>query len=171
MKNVISKYSENIAGAISLSGSLILILLGDIKSIAAAITFTIAELILTRFGNKTLGYSISALCFIIGNIFLIYSVSLTGDTWVQLSLWGMSFAWSIGFLRYFVEKLGYLKTANNMPAVTGTLNILFKFPGIFFAIHSGDYIVALAITMWMLADIFAGRLQEKMSLLFKFLKS
>jgi hypothetical protein len=67
MKTLFHKYSENIAGIVSLSGSLILIILGDIKSIMAAIAFTVAELILTRYGNKTFGYSLAALFFIIGN--------------------------------------------------------------------------------------------------------
>jgi hypothetical protein len=164
MKTLFHKYSENIAGIVSLSGSLILIILGDIKSIMAAIAFTVAELILTRYGNKTFGYSLAALFFIIGNTLLIYSISLTGDTAVQFALWGMSFAWFIGFCRYFIEKIGRINIADNLPAVTGSLNIIIKIPGIIFAYNSGDYVVATAIFLWMLADVLAGRLQEKVKL-------
>jgi hypothetical protein len=104
------------------------------------------------------------LFFIIGNTLLIYSISLTGDTAVQFALWGMSFAWFIGFCRYFIEKIGRINIADNLPAVTGSLNIIIKIPGIIFAYNSGDYVVATAIFLWMLADVLAGRLQEKVKL-------
>lgn len=158
---MLKKYSENFAGIISLLGSTLLIILGDVKSIIAAIMFTCAELILTVFGHRTAGYSLAALFFIIGNILLIYSASLIENSGVQMSLWGMSFAWFIGTCRYFVELWSRksntprgVKLANDMPAVTGSINIFFKFPGVIFAVSGGDYIVAIAIGCWILSLTF-----------------
>lgn len=166
------------AGFISLFGSLILILMGDIKSILAAILFTIAELSLARFGHKSLGFSIAASFFIMGNIALITSSNLEGDLYTQLSLWGMCFAWLFSVFKYPVYKMALHKkseklenVSNSLPAITGTLNVFFKVPGVIFAYIGGNVILSIAIFAWVVADILAGRLQERVYAMYKYLRA
>lgn len=166
----IHKHSENIAGIISLFGSSILLLSGNIQSVIAVILFTAAELILARFGHRKIGYSIGATLFAIGDLTLAFLDSIEPGSYLQLSLLSMTAAWTIGALYYPVSLVSQ-KVAGTFPAICGSVNLVLRIPGIITAVISGHYLIATAISAWALADIFAGRLQERVKQCYDYFRS
>ena len=170
----IKNYSENIAGVVSLGGSSVLLLAGNTQSVVAASVFTVAELVLARTGHKTAGYSAGAALFAAGDLTLAFSESVQDGSALQISLLGMTAAWAAGALRYPFEQAAKATgseklqaVADALPVVCGTGNLALRLPGLFSAAHAGNYIVATAIGAWGVADALAGRLQERVSKIYK----
>ncbi|MBK66977.1 MAG: hypothetical protein CMP22_02470 [Rickettsiales bacterium] len=165
MKEIIKKYSENVAGFMGILGNIILLALGDVNGISAAVLAMLAGVCLARFGHKTWGYSLASSLFMIANAILVFTPSLEQNFAVQFSLWVIVFAWAIGTSRYFFEISGYKKIADICQPISGLLNVIFKVPGMMFAFQDGQYIVGSAILCWIFSDVLAGRLQEKIGFL------
>lgn len=168
LSNTIKAHSENIAGAVSLLSSSSLVLTGDAQNIGAAGIFTLAELTLARFGHKVEGYAAGAALFAAGDLTLAFSNTVQSGSTLQMTLLAMAAAWTTGALRHPFERAakamdspGLQKIADTLPAICGTANLALRVPGIFSAIDSKKYIIAGAITGWAVADVLAGRLQEK----------
>jgi len=173
----LKKYSENIAGATSFIGSSIVLLNGGIESYVAAATFTAAEITLAKWGNKTTGYSAGALLFGAGDAVLAFSNSVPDGSSLQYSLLTMTTAWGIGALRYPLERLAEYTHSKTMQAVAdatqpicGTVNLGLRVPGIAFAVHGGQYVLGTAISLWCVADVLAGRLQERVKSIGSYVK-
>lgn len=171
------RHSENIAGCISLLGSSLFLLTGYSYDIIAVIIFTMAELTLARAGHKKLGYSIGATLFCLGDILLALSPTIEHGSALQFTLFSMAAAWALGALlyplkliadKYHITKLSTL--AGTLPAICGSINLVLRLPAIVSATLNDNYITALAITAWAIADILAGRLQERVSQFYGFLK-
>ena len=162
-----NKYSENIAGVISLIASIILLVFGDTHSTVAAILFLIAEISLSRYGHKTWGYSVGALFFMSGDLFLSFMPTIEPFSYLQLSLLLMGFAWFLGVLRYPCEKIFPHKPTYSLALQNGCglLNIIAKIPSFIFAVLANQYLLAGVLFAWGVSDILAGRLQEKIAYL------
>lgn len=176
MKSTLSQIkSENAAGIISLMGSTALAFHGDVNNVISAAVFTAAEVTIARYGHKTAGYSAAATLFAAGDLTLAFSDSVEGGSALQITLLGMAGAWSLGALRYPLDKVaekykmgGLGKIAETLPAVCGSGNLALRLPGIFSAAASQNYILAGAIAAWGVADVLAGRLQQRVKPLLQF---
>lgn len=174
----IKDHSENIAGVVSLAGSSALLLAGNVQSAVAAGVFTAAELTLAKYGHKSAGYSAGAALFAAGDLTLAFSDAVQDGSTLQISLLGMAAAWGAGALRYPFERAArslnspkLQKVADILPAVCGTGNLALRLPGIFSAASAGNYVVAGAISAWGVADVLAGRLQERVGKIYQSFKS
>jgi hypothetical protein len=168
IESYLKNNSENIAGVISLLSSTSLAFTGDSKSLAAAGIFTAAELTLARFGHKVEGYAAGATLFAVGDLTLAFSSAVQNETTLQTTLLVMAAAWGAGALRYPFERAAKAtgsaklqKIADTLPAICGTANLLLRLPGIYSALKEEKYIIAGAITGWGVADVLAGRLQDR----------
>lgn len=176
-RNFLEKNSERIAGGVSLAGSALLIMAGGPHSIAAAAFFLGAELLMLSFGNKNAGYSSSAVLFAAGDLTLAFSSAVVAGSALQLSLFAMAGFWSLGALKYpftlaankFNSKTLY-KISDALPTACGLGNLSLRVPAFGAAALSGSGLIAIAIASWGIADVLAGRLQEKANDLYRFSK-
>ncbi len=170
---------ENLAGIISLAGSTGLMLSGESSGISSAIMFTAAELTLAKAGHKIAGYSAAGALFAAGDLMLAFSERAQNAPAMQVMLLGMTGFWALGAARYPLHVLAE-KTKNSrlkkftettIPAIVGTGNLSLRVPGAVTAAQSGNWLIAGAITCWLIADVLAGRLHEQFSKAARFVKS
>ena len=91
--------SENIGGLVSMAGSCLFLLGGDSAGIVIALSFLVAEIILTRYGHTRAGYSAGGLFFAFGDALAMFSVVASGNKGFQVTLALMAGAWLIGAAR------------------------------------------------------------------------
>lgn len=163
----VSKYSENIGGVVSMAGSSLFTLGGDLTGITVTASFLVAEAILTRWGHTRAGYSAGAALFAIGDGLATLSNVADGNHAFQIALTGMAVTWGLGALRAPLAAIGQklnkpnlVRIADGIQPVVGTLALIQRLPGIAAAFVGAKYIGAAAVTCWAISDVLVGRLQN-----------
>jgi hypothetical protein len=159
--------SENIGGLVSMAGSCLFLLGGDSAGIVIALSFLVAEIILTRYGHTRAGYSAGGLFFSFGDALAMISVVASGNKGFQVTLALMAGAWLIGAARALIAWLGQRRgsaamvaAADALQPIVGIATLVLRIPGIVTGLAGGSYIGAAAIACWGAADVLVGRLQD-----------
>lgn len=163
----VSKYSENIGGAISMAGSSLFVFGGDVADAAVTGSFLAAEVTLTKWGHTRLGYSIGAGFFALGDGLATMANATHDNNLLQTSLAAMAGVWTVSALRAPLAYLGehlnspnLVRVANALQPITGLSNLTLRVPGISTACMGGNHLAAAAVTCWAISDVLVGRLQN-----------
>ena len=129
--------SENIGGLVSMAGSCLFLLGGDSAGIVIALSFLVAEIILTRYGHTRAGYSAGGLFFSFGDALAVISVVASGNKGFQVTLALMAGAWLIGAARAPIAWLGercgsaaIVAAADALQPIVGIATLVLRIPGI-----------------------------------------
>ena len=179
--------AENVAGIVSIVGSVIVSLKFDPTSfiaisfiytpenIVGTALFTAAEITFARYGHKRAGYSIGAGFLCIGDIAVALSPALSHSHDLQRALFCMAAIWSIAACRALITlladhlnndaaKKNFYRVADVfIPPLVGISIIIMRIPGIISACAVDNYFVAVGIALLGISDILAGRLHEILS--------
>ena len=128
---------------------------GDSAGIVIALSFLVAEIILTRYGHTRAGYSAGGLFFSFGDALAVISVVASGNKGFQVTLALMAGAWLIGAARAPIAWLGERRSSAAMVAaadalqpIVGIATQVLRIPGIVTGLAGGNYIGAAAIACW-----------------------
>lgn len=180
-KGFINEHSENIAGLFSFIGSSIVATNGDSSSIASAIQLTASEILYILYGKKSWGFSLGCGLAGTGVMTLAFSeAAMQGGDFQQYSLLAMGGGWLVGSLKYPFEKAAkyikdaklshfFEKCASITQPLTGYIGTGLKIPGMASVCSAkpADPVLITAMSLWTLATILAGRLQEHVPKLLK----
>ncbi len=170
-KLIMKLKSENIGGILSFIGSLIPILAGDVHSVVAALLFFFAEVMFMRKGHTTAGYSLGALGFAGGDYVLAAATTLGDNTSLRIVLVLMAVSWTVGVLRWPLEKISQCfqqdkiskrlkRAADLIQPLVGVSNVVMKLSGVVTAALGGNFLILIATSLWAMADVLCGRLQD-----------
>ncbi|MBI1273037.1 MAG: hypothetical protein GC131_03005 [Alphaproteobacteria bacterium] len=152
-------YSENWAGIVSFTGSLILLLASDVPSLYAVALFFAAEAMLFRAGHRAGGYALACIMFALGDLLLMFSQATEGNMALKAALALQAAIWLVGVLRVPFEAVGRVQWSANLQHGVGLLNIVQRVPLILAAVAGGSWVMLVAAMFWAASDILAGRLQ------------
>ena len=167
----INHHSERIAGTIGLIGSMAVLFNGGVESVIATNAFIMGQIIFMLKGHKAWAYSLGALCFMTGDIALIVSDAVQMNMPLKIALAGIALGWLVGSTRgalkwssrYFNKewKKKIIKFASGIQRAVGINNISFRLIVIVTGIIGHNYSIAIAMSIYCIEDMLAGRIQEK----------
>lgn len=145
------------------AGSLIVLAAGDMQGIFSTLLFLASELILTRKGHESWGYSLGCAGLSLGDFLLCFSHATSGNPALQVTMALMASAWVLGALRYPLERISMRKLAGLIPPLVGSTNPALRIPALCTAIFTGDHFNAVMFAsnvFWGISDILLGRVQR-----------
>jgi len=169
LRHLAGPRSENVGGLVSMLGSCLFLLGGDVSSVAVSASFLVAELILTRTGHTRAGYSIGCALFSLGDALAVMTSVAQDNGAFQATLVAMAATWLIGAARAPLAWLGgrtqrpaVVAVADALQPIAGSATLVLRFPGLLAALVGGSFVGAAAVACWSAADILLGRLQSLM---------
>lgn len=169
--------SENWGGLAGLIGSALFVVVGDMGGIWATVLFLIAEVLLTRFGHKTAGYSAGCALIAIGGGALCFSGATEGNVFLKAMVGISAAVWVAGAFRYPLEvaanslegkKGAFSKRLKNLSMVlqpiVGAIQLILRLPTLLLSIIGGNYIMFAATCLYALSDMLMGRVHQFVSL-------
>jgi hypothetical protein len=160
-------HSENIGGLVSMAGSCLFLLGGDTSGFIITASFLVAEIILTRSGHTRSGYSIGCALFSFGDAVAVTSRVAADNRAFQIALAAMAATWALGALRGPLAWYGtqhdnptMIRFADALQPIAGALTLALRVPGIITAVSGGNFLGAVAVACWGIADVLVGRLQD-----------
>jgi len=165
--------SQNWAGLSSMAGSLLILITGDMESAGATASFLVAETIFSVKGHTSWGYSLGCALIAFGDGLLPFSHATFDNPVLQATVGLFAATWIIGGLRYPLGCVAFrarrhapklfrslIKIAVAIPPVIGILIFLQRLPALASATIGGNYVMLGAVSLWALADILLGRVQN-----------
>jgi hypothetical protein len=160
-------HSENVGGLVSMAGSCLFLLGGDLTGFLVTLSFLIAEIVLTRSGHTRSGYSIGCALFALGDALAMIAEVARGNSVFQITLGAMALSWTVGAFRapiaWYGERHGnaaFIRIADALQPITGIATLVLRIPAIVAAISGANFLGAAAVTCWAISDILIGRLQQ-----------
>jgi hypothetical protein len=166
-KTLVGMQSENVGGLVSMAGSCLFLLGGDLIGFLVTLSFLIAEIVLTRSGHTRSGYSVGCALFAFGDALAMIAEIARENNAFQITLAAMALSWTVGAFRgpiaWYGERHGnaaFIRIADALQPITGIAMLILRIPAIVAAISGANFLGAAAVTCWAISDILIGRLQQ-----------